>query len=234
MRKINISNDKGRDAVINFKGFTPIKKNFYVDENKQQVTSCKVIKGTSENTCDALLRNHNNDLNELANALLEGDPEIDMELTGKFVKSMSRVYINQDSKVVYRIKKHEKVYDYKGELKEEREPRHLDANIVNDQALKWSGKLFPKNKAFKKFVFARKYQLSHNSGLTYDFLYDMAKDLHDSNSLMLIGSKNGTGPVIFQDGGNPFRVFLEGRISGEKYMLIMHLSNMELKSLPTD
>ncbi|MCI5058070.1 MAG: hypothetical protein MRY83_18295 [Flavobacteriales bacterium] len=232
MRKINISNDKGRDAVINFISFVPEKKTFYVDENKQQVESRKIIKGTSENTCDALLKDHNDDLNELAHAMLEGDPEIDLELTGKFVKKMSRVYINQDSKVVYRIKKHEKVYDYKGELKEERAPRHLDANIVSEKAIKWSGKLFPKKKAFNKFVFIRKYQLSHNSGLTFDFLYDMAKELDEKDSLMLVGSGNGSGPVVFQDGGNPFRVFLEGKISGDKYMLIMHLSNMELKPLP--
>ncbi len=48
---------------------------------------------------------------------------------------------------------------------------------------------------------------------------------------MLIGTgKKGVQPLIFQAGGLPYRVFLEGRINGETYTLIMHLTNLELKA----
>jgi hypothetical protein len=33
------------------------------------------------------------------------------------------------------------------------------------------------------------------------------------------------------NGGTPYRAFLEGRVDGDKYALILRLTNMELKSL---
>ncbi|RLC12223.1 MAG: hypothetical protein DRI57_17965, partial [Deltaproteobacteria bacterium] len=70
------------------------------------------------------------------------------------------------------------------------------------------------------------------NGLTYDFLYDMAKQLHEKKSLMLVGSgKKGIQPLIFHDGGLPYRGFLEGRIRDDAYCLILHLTNLELKEL---
>jgi len=63
----------------------------------------------------------------------------------------------------------------------------------------------------------------------------MAKELEDKKSFLLLGSgKKGTGPVVFQEGGQSFRVFLEGRTQGKEYMLLMHLSNLELKPLNDD
>ena len=51
--------------------------------------------------------------------------------------------------------------------------------------------------------------------------------------MMLVGSgAKGTNPIILNAGGVPYRGFLEGRIDGERYCLILHLSNMELKAPP--
>ena len=36
-------------------------------------------------------------------------------------------------------------------------------------------------------------------------------------------------PLIFQTNGTPYRAFLEGRVEGERFQLLLHLSNMELK-----
>jgi hypothetical protein len=48
---------------------------------------------------------------------------------------------------------------------------------------------------------------------------------------MLIGSgEKGVGPLVFQNGGKAYRAFLEGRIKDNGYLLILHLSNLELKS----
>ena len=87
--------------------------------------------------------------------------------------------------------------------------------------------------ALRMFVFTKKYQVKHVNGLTYDFLYDMAKQLAEKNAMMLIGSGlKGVGPIVLSDGGTNYRAFLEGRIDGEKYCLILHLTNLELKALP--
>jgi hypothetical protein len=85
---------------------------------------------------------------------------------------------------------------------------------------------------YNKLVFAKKYQLSHVNGLTFDFLYEMAKDLHEKDSLMMVGAgAKGNEPLVFQDGGKAYRAFLEGRVKDGKYILLLHLSNLELKAI---
>lgn len=232
LRKIHIANEKKRNTLINFKGHIPASKAVKVDENNEAVFNRKVIKGIAENSLDGLKAKLGDDLAKIAEELILGDPEISYEVTGRFLGASPKVYVNQDLKVVYRVNKTEKVFDPMGELKEERALRHLDSNITSEEPLKWSGKYFKIDKAYNKFVFVRTYQLFHDSGLTYDFLYDMAKELEDKESFLLLGSgAKGVGPVIFQENGTPFRVFLEGRTKGEDYMLLMHLSNLELKSI---
>ena len=92
----------------------------------------------------------------------------------------------------------------------------------------------PKSKVYNKLVFNKKYQLKHVNGLTYDFLFDMAKQLADKDALMMLGGGNSwKEPLVMNDGGKPYRAFLEGRIKGEKYCLILHLTDQELKPLPS-
>ena len=51
---------------------------------------------------------------------------------------------------------------------------------------------------------------------------------------MLIGAgEKGIEPLVFQNGGKAYRAFLEGRVNDKGYVLIMHLSNLELKSAIT-
>jgi len=102
--------------------------------------------------------------------------------------------------------------------------------VDSEIPLIWTGKLINKNEAVRKFVFATKLQIVHINGLTYDFLYEMAKELHESNSLMILGAgSKGRDPLIFRSRSVPYRGFLEGRIKDDKYILLLHLSNLELK-----
>lgn len=232
LRKIHIANEKSRNSLISFVGYLPSTNAIKVDVNGAPLTNKKIIKGTSENTIDGLKTTYGDDLEVIAEHLINGDPEINLEVTGQFLGKSPRVYINEDLNVVYKVNKKEKVFDTEGKLIEERELRQLVANVLSEDPLKWSGKFFPIDKTYNKFVFTRTYQLFHDSGLTYDFLYAMAKELEEKSSLMLLGSgKKGVGPAIFQEGGQPFRIFLEGRTQGDDYMLLMHLSNLELKPI---
>lgn len=234
-RKIHIANKKNRNTFVLFKGNKPTEEFQRVDTQKNPVNNKKIIKGIADNSLEGLMLSYGDDLEIIAEKLIEGDPEVDYEITGKFISSLPRVYVNEDLQVVYKVVKSEKVYDAEGALKEERELKNLMANVALDDPLKWSNKLFPLDKVYNKFVFVRTYQLYHDSGLTYDFLFEIAKELHDTQSLLLMGSGNkGIGPVIFQQGGQSFRVFLEGRVLGDKYQLLMHLSNLELKSIHND
>jgi len=59
----------------------------------------------------------------------------------------------------------------------------------------------------------------------------MAKELAEGGELMLLGGgKSGKQPLVFRRGSTPYRGFLEGRVKGDEYMLLLHLSNAELKT----
>ena len=75
--------------------------------------------------------------------------------------------------------------------------------------------------------------MQHVNGLTYDILFDMAKKLADAGAMMLItaGAK-GNEPLVMSNGGTPYRAFLEGRVQGDSYALILRLTNLELKEIP--
>lgn len=79
--------------------------------------------------------------------------------------------------------------------------------------------------------FSPKYQIKHVNILTFDYLYNISKSLHEKDSFMIIGGGKGNDPLVFNDGGKPYRGFLEGKIEGRSYWIILHLSNHEYKSI---
>jgi hypothetical protein len=201
-------------------------------ESGEVVKNRRLLKGTSKNSIKTLLKQFE-EPGKVAEAIILDDPDVDLELEGKSLSNTARVYINDDEKVVYKIRKNEQVFLPDGTMKEEREPRYLSANILNENPVKWTGKLMPRNKLYNKLVFNKNYQIYHVNGLTYDFLFAMAKDLADKDAMMMLaGGVKGNEPLIFNDGGKPYRAFLEGRINGEKYCLILHLTDLELKPIP--
>ncbi len=59
-----------------------------------------------------------------------------------------------------------------------------------------------------RFVFTRNYRVRHIDGLTFDFLFAMAKGLADSLVLLGAGAQ-GKEPLILERNGLPYRGFLE-------------------------
>jgi hypothetical protein len=127
------------------------------------------------------------------------------------------------------------VYLADGTEKEVRPESSTMANIaLNGMPLRWTGKLIPKDKAMRMFMFKKSYQVQHVNGLTFDFLFDMAKKLADANAMMLVGGgAKGNEPLVMSNGGTPYRAFLEGRVEGNTYALILRLTNLELKEIPS-
>ena len=61
-------------------------------------------------------------------------------------------------------------------------------------------------------------------------LAKLAKKLDDADELVLLGGgASGRDPLVFQVNGVPWRGFLEGRVDGKRYQLLLRLSNLELK-----
>jgi hypothetical protein len=230
-RQINLADSKGRNAEVIFKSFTkkPLVKTVTPEgENTQTV---RVLKSVAENAYEHLVK-INADDEAVAKAIISGDPELDLIMTGLFVNETSKVYINTDLKPVFRVQKKELVYLPDGTLKEERTPKETIANILSEHPVKPAGKLLPKKDVYNKFVFSKKYQLTHVNGLTFDFLFEMAKELETQDSmLMLAGGAKGNEPLVFQDGGKTYRAFLEGRTKDQSYILLIHLSNLELNGI---
>lgn len=232
-RRINLSDSKGRNAEVVFNSIQkqPLVKTVTAEGKPTQTV--RVLKATVENSYESLLKQLGND-ESIAQTLISADPELNINLAGMLINETSKVYINSDLKPVFKIHKTEAVYLPDGSLKEERTPKETIANILSDFPVKPVGKYLPKQEVYNKFVFSKKYQISHVNGLTFDFLYEMAKDLHDRQALlMLAGGEKSNEPLVFQDGGKTYRAFMEGRIKDKTYLLLMHLSNLELKGIFT-
>ena len=233
MGEINLSNDAGRDAVVGTESVRSVKQIRWLDEKNRQAGSVRFIKASVDYDIDVLLKEHG-DLNGVSQALIDGDPEIDMENAGRFLTDTSRVYVDNDNAIVRNVRFIEVVRNADGSVREERDRELAPTNIATDTPLRWSGIFIPQDKEIRKFVFSGKAQLQHVNGLTFDFLYGMAKELHEKDCLMLLGAGvKSNQPLILRRGGTPYRGFLEGRVEGEKYCLILHFSNLELK-VPTE
>ena len=229
MPNINIRDNRNRDAVIRAEPASVFARVQYVDPNGEPAKLRKVLKGDVDHGYEKLLAAAGGD-DGLARALIEGDPEVDIERAGMFLSDASRVYINERNEIVFRIQQVEIVRTPGGEEKERRPRRHAEPNVDGEFPVSWTGRLVKKEEALRRFVFSSTLQIMHVNGLTYDFLFAMAKELDQVKSLMLLGAgKNGKEPLILRRGAIPYRGFLEGRVRDDKYCLLLHLSNLELK-----
>jgi hypothetical protein len=230
MPNINLRDKRNRDALVRADGIAQSSVVRYVDKDGTQPKLRHVLRATAEHTYEKLRHDAGGDDAVLAANLVAGDADTDLERVGMFLTDTSRVYVNSNGEIVYQIQQTEIVRDAFGVEKERRPRRRLDPNVESDVPIAWTGRLIKKSDAIRRFVFSGKLQIVHVNGLTYDFLYGMAKELSEADSMMLVGAgQSGKDPLIFRRGSTPYRGFLEGRINGDKYILLLHLSKLELK-----
>ncbi len=246
MGEINLANSSGRDAAVATASVSGQRQVRWLDERGRQASSRRIIKSTLPHSLEAILEQQRasqqandqaeeaqdeGDLEAVAQLLIDGDPEIDLEQTGRFLRESNRVYVDKHRGIVRNVKFWEVIKNADGTVRERRPRQLADTNISSDTPLRWTGKFIAKEKAVRKFVFSSKVQIQHVNGLTYDFLFAMAKDLEERKSLMLLGAgPKSSAPLIMRRGGTPYRGFLEGRTQGDKYCLLLHFSNLEMKT----
>ena len=234
MGAINICNSAGRDAVVTTESIGATKTIRWVDSNGRQASNIRVIKSSIDRDVEALTEQSGGELNNVAQTLIDSDAEIDLELTGRFVAETSRIYVNQDRQIVHKVQPWEIIRKPDGTERERRPRTMLPPNITGEVPLNWSGVFIKKDAALRRFVFVSKVQLMHINGLTFDFLFGMAKELEEKESMMLLGAgPKSNQPLILRRGGRPYRGFLDGRTQGDKYCLLLHYSDLELKA-PTE
>ena len=225
---INISNPKNRDAVVALEALNPKREVRYTDENGRPVSTRKLLKTDVLHDLPELQKKRKT-AEKLADSLIKGDPEIDIESFGMFLTDMSRVYVTKKG-IIHLVEEIEVIYNPDDTVRSRRPRKKEPQNMNGEFPMRWTGKFIKKDEAAHRFVFTNKKQLVHVNGLTFDFLFEMAKDLDERNSLLLVrGGEKGDEPLVMNRGGKPYNAFLEGRVKGEAYCLILHLSNMELK-----
>jgi len=234
MGTINIANSKGRDAVVNTQSVRKATRVRWLDEQGRQVSSARLLKATLARDVAALEKAAGG-LDKLSAALIASDPEVDIETFGRLLRQTSRVYVDPDGQIVHKVRHVEIVRNPDGTERERRPRRIAQPNTCTETPLKWSGRLMKKGEVYNRFVFSSKMQIVHVKGLTYDFLYAMARELEEKDSLLLVGAgPRSNQPLVFTRGGNAYRGFLEGQTQGDRYRLVLHLSNMELKAPAVD
>jgi hypothetical protein len=229
MPELTLCNAAGRDAQVAAESVKiPVRIRRF-DRDGRQCQSARILRGTLDKGHAALAQKYGLAPGDLSGSLVHGDPEIDLESVGMFLRDTSRVYVDPAGRVVHAVKQEEIVRNPDGTEKLRRVHAQTLANLHDP--LRWTGKLIPRREAVRKFVFASKRQIRHVNGLTYDFLYAIARELEEKDSLLLVGAgPKGSQPFVFRRGALPYRGFLEGRTKGQSYCLFLHLSNLELKA----
>ena len=230
LKEIHIANEKKRDANVRFVSLIKESDPKFAYKGKS-IKNSRLLISSEETSEDSLIKKFKN---KLAQKILEEDVDLDIEYAGKFVGDIDRILFNSKNEILYSPPKiKEVVFNKEGKEIKKQNPKEIVPNVRDDTPpLKWTGKFFKREEILKKFVITKSIQLRHVDGLTFQFLYDMAKTLDNKKSLMFIGGgKSGKDPLIFQTNGSPYRGFIDGRINKNQYQLILRLSNMELKKI---
>lgn len=226
-RRLHLSNAGKRDAVVVGAAVTPPPPPVLGREGQPAVFRRYIAAGDGrlDGDLSAALGT------DYAQALIDGDPEIDVEIVGRFIDGTQSVLLASTGEPMFTAPQVlEITYAPDGTETDRRDPVDTPATVNDDIPLRWTGRKMPVGEAVRKFAFRRSLQLRHVDGVTYDFLHAMAKELADEQAMMLLGAgESGKDPLVLQVNGSPYRGFLEGRVDGEAYILLLHLSNMELK-----
>ena len=146
LRKIRLADHRGREATVLLVPRSRPPTVGYADSSNASVRFTRLLKAT-ESTGYAALLSRYGDPDSLARALIDSDPEIDMQATGSESGPCDRVHVGADGKPLYSARMVEVVHDHEGNEIARREPVEVPANLVPDTPPRWSGKLIAKSEA---------------------------------------------------------------------------------------
>jgi hypothetical protein len=217
------------DTVVNLSPTHKKPIHYHQTHDNKVVISKKVIKFDSRLAPTFLLK-----MDNLSDKLKTEDPEYDLELTGKFVDKTVRIVV--DPKTINPVYSYKEVdiLEKPDQEKIERPHTQTIANINEPIPVKVTDTYHTPTELLRKYIFRKSYYLSHTDGMSYKFLYDIAEFLQEKGKFVRLQAfdqetKKSTA-LIVRNGGAPFpAAFLEGKIDGKNYCLVLHLADRELK-----
>jgi len=218
MKTLHLSRENGENARIQLSEIpTTLSKPILLNSKKENTKTEKLHRGTIYGSFEP-------------KNLIYGDPEIDFENIGRILPETSRGYCLPGQKTLTsNFQLFVTTYAPNGEEKDKKLLQKRKAN-TNDTFPVKIGKRMPVSEVFKKFCFHNQYLLSHQDGLEFQFLYQIAKELHEKKEVAALGAgPKGQAPLVFIEGGNPTHAFLYGEIQGEEYRLRILTTRQELK-----
>lgn len=226
--KIHLSNTSDRDATVIATSLPAKEKTIPAKEGKAVEFKRYVAAGENhlhENLSEKYGKN------DYSAELIYGDPEIDFEMVGRTISGTSTLLLDSEKNPIYCAPEiFEISYGPDGVETERKAPVDVAPNANEEIPVKFTGRLIEKSEFVRKFAIKRTMQVQHVDGVTFDYLFNIAKELSEKKSVMLLGAgQGGKSPLVLASNGTPYRAFLEGRIQNDSFLLLLHLSNMELK-----
>jgi hypothetical protein len=136
-RRVWLCDHRGRNAVVVLVPRRRAAPLGHRDATGAPVRFSRCIKFTADTNFDALSRCHG-EPQALARALVDGDPEIDLEAAGRESGTCDRVYVGHDGKPFYSARMMEVICDRDGKEIQRLPPEMVPANLVPDCAPVWS------------------------------------------------------------------------------------------------
>src|SRR5262245_66642243 len=102
MPEISLSNSKSRDAHVMAESVRIPVRVRWLDGEQRQAVNARLLNGTIDRDYDALLAQFGT-MEKVGQALIDGDPEIDIESCGTILRDTSRVYVNTERQIAHRV-----------------------------------------------------------------------------------------------------------------------------------
>ena len=127
MPEINIADSRQRDAVVKAVGLRQREPIRWLGPDGGYPTTHRLLRSTVDHDLDAL-ESRFGAPEAIARALVEGDPEVDVERFGQSLWFLSRVFIDPLEKPVFQVQQNELVRDPSGAVIARRPLQRAEAN----------------------------------------------------------------------------------------------------------
>ena len=166
---------------------------------------------------------------QIVEALVKSDPEIDTRLIGKPVRIRSLAYLDEQRKPVCHFRLVEEKLTPEGTVKETRPYKVSESNIELPIQLSPKGSQTTED-LVQKICPAQDLPGVHLDSLSFDFLFKLCQEIQGIGFVRVNGGIKGNEPLTLRREGLPSFAYLRGRIDGDKYCCTLHLTHQELRA----